>query len=87
MKHPKTYLKTFKILPKSQNFSKYGHTVLDAKFASKFHPESKVIRLPRMEPLKIKFALKLTTDTSTPGTNSIKLYGSVNYGFVVTAKF
>ena len=22
-----------------------------------------------------------------PGTNSIKLYGSVNYGFVVTAKF
>ena len=67
MKHPKTYLKTFKILPKSQNFSKYGHTVSDAKFASKFHPESKVIRLPRMEPLKIKFALKLTTDTSTPG--------------------
>ena len=48
----KTYLKTFKILPKSQNFSKYGHTVSDAKFASKFHPESKVIRLPRMEPLK-----------------------------------
>ena len=52
MKHPKTYLKTFKILPKSQNFAKYGHTVSDAKFASKFHPESKVIRLPRMEPLK-----------------------------------
>ena len=30
------------------------------------------------------FVFAIQTD---PGANSIKLYGSVNYGFVVTAKF
>ena len=29
----------------------------------------------------------MSWSVATPGANSIKLYGSVNYGFVVTANF